>query len=117
MSNYWGNEDLGSITSAAKAGHGEASENASGSAKRHMGRAMATEGLNVGPAGNAQRAGHSSLGAGSQANANNVADVGTKANMGEKLQAQTTDESSSVQKVSASDNDTTHSSLRRSLHS
>ncbi len=116
MPNYWGNEDLGSITQSVKAGHGEASENASNSAKQHLARTLATEGLNVGPAADAQRAGHSSLAAGSQAHANNVSRAGESMARGEQLMAQTTDESSSVQRVSAGENDAVHTSLRRDLN-
>ncbi|MGH1565687.1 hypothetical protein [Mumia sp. DW29H23] len=112
---YWGNEELGSLTKSAKSGHGTASEDASSSATRHLGRTQATEGLNVGPTGNAQRAAHTALAAAKQANANNVAEVGTNVNRGEQAQAQTTEESSSLQKVSATDGESTATSLRRTI--
>src|SRR5699024_1397477 len=105
--NYWGNLDMGSLTQAAKSGHGQASEDASSSASRHISRTLATERLNVGPQGNAQRAGHSPLAAAKQANASNVTQVGEGINQGERVQAQTTDETASLSKVSASEGEAT----------
>jgi hypothetical protein len=112
---YWGNEELGSLTKSAKSGHGAASEDASSSVSRHLSRTQATEGLNVGPTGNSQRAAHTALSSAKQANANNIATVGTNVNRGEQAQAQTTEESTSLQKVSATDSDATQTSLRRDI--
>lgn len=115
MTQFWGNEELGSLSRAAKSGHGEAAENASGQAQRHLARTLATEGLNEGPSANAQRAGHMMLASAKQQQANRVSEIGTNVGKAETVQAQTVEETSAMQKVSAHEGEALETSLRRNI--
>jgi hypothetical protein len=115
MTQFWGNEDLGSLSRAAKSGHGEAAEGGSSAAQRHLARTLATEGLNEGPAGNAQRAGHSMLASAKMQHANKIAEIGTNVGRAETTQAQTVEETSAQQRVSATEGEALDSSLRRDI--
>ncbi|MDN5896522.1 MAG: hypothetical protein L0H93_21185 [Nocardioides sp.] len=114
---FWGNEELGSLSQAAKSGHGTAGDEGTNARSKHQSRTEGTEGLNVGPAGNAQRAAHSGLASATQAQANEVSRYGGSISQGERVQGQTTEETSSIHSASASDTSAQNSALKRPISS
>lgn len=113
-SNYYANQELGSINKFARSGHEQAAEDGTSAAKRANSRAMATEGVNVGGQANAQRSGHIANASAGTARASNNSQVGTNFVRGENEQARVQNEGQSLGSKNASMAEQTHTSLRRS---
>lgn len=113
-SNYYANQDMGSINQFARSGHQQSAEDGNNSAQRAHSRAMATEGVNVGGQADAQRAGHTANASAGSARSGNTSQVGGNYVRGENEQARVQNEGQSLESKSASAAEEVHTSLLRS---